>query len=179
MEFKMKNIVNKITTMLLVITLLMGVSMNTNLVYADEFDGDRMENPWADLFQGDDKPIKVIIDDTSDKKTPQITKNDVKKALKTSIKSATKKNKKSRTAKIVLKKVTKIKGVRYQIKYAANKKFKKAKIKNYKKNKITLKRLKANKKYYVKARAYTSISKGKKVYGKWTKRKVIRVKKKK
>ena len=45
------------------------------------------------------------------------------------------KNKKSKKAKVVLKKITKVKGVRYQIKYASNKKFKKAKVKTFKNNK--------------------------------------------
>lgn len=150
-------------------------------ICAEEFDGDLTENPFAHLFQDDDKRGDVIIDDMEEIPTQSvvITRNDVKKALKTSIKSATKKSKNAKKARIVLKKITKLKSVRYQIKYATNKKFKKAKVKTYKKCRITLKRLKAKKRYYVKARAYVKDNKNKKVYGKWTKRKQIRIKKKK
>lgn len=60
----------------------------------------------------------------------------------------------------------------YQVKWAANKKFKKAKKKFTKKNSIILKKLK-KRKYYIKVRAYKTVN-GKKVYGKWSKVKVIR-----
>lgn len=153
-------------------------------ICADEFDGDITENPFAHLFKDDDKKDDVVIDDMEEPPTTQgqsvtVTKNDVKKALKTSIKSATKQSKNAKKARIVLKKITKLKGVRYQIKYATNKKLKKAKVKTFKKNKITLKKLKAKKRYYVKARAYVKDNKNKKIYGKWTKRKQIRIKRKK
>ena len=46
---------------------------------------------------------------------------------------------------------------------------KKAKLKNTKKNKIALKKLKSNKKYYVRVRAYKNIN-GKKHFGKWSKK---------
>jgi len=89
------------------------------------------------------------------------------------------KGKKTKKAKVVLKKITKVKGVRYQIKYASNKKFKKAKVKTFKNNKITIKKLKVRRNYYIKARAYAKGSNGEKVYGKWTKRKMIKFRKKK
>lgn len=60
----------------------------------------------------------------------------------------------------------------YQVKYAANKKFKKAKKKFTKKNSITLKKLK-KRKYYIKVRAYKTVN-GKKVYGAFSKVKVVR-----
>lgn len=69
------------------------------------------------------------------------------------------------TAKVAWKKVKGAKG--YQVKWATNKKFKKAKKKLTKKKKITLKNLKKNK-YFVKVRAY-KVVKGKKVYGKFSK----------
>ena len=62
-----------------------------------------------------------------------------------------------------------IKGVKYEVKYSLKKGMKNAKTKkNIKKNKITLKRLKSGKKYYIKVRAYQKI--GNKTYtGKWSK----------
>ena len=84
-------------------------------------------------FNGD-----AVIGNQVQKPTVQATKKRLKKLLKTSIKSATRKNKKSKKAKVVLKKITKVKGVRYQIKYASNKKFKKAKVKTFK-NYISIK----------------------------------------
>lgn len=74
------------------------------------------------------------------------------------------------TAKITWQKTGGAKG--YQVKWAANKKFKKAKKKFTKKNSIILKKLK-KRKYYIKVRAYKTVN-GKKVYGKWSKVKVIR-----
>lgn len=69
----------------------------------------------------------------------------------------------------------------YQIKYSTNKKFKKAKTKvisakKYNKvKKYKLKKLKKGKKYFVKVRACRVVGKVK-IYGKWSKRKSIRVK---
>ena len=59
----------------------------------------------------------------------------------------------------------------YQIKISKSKKFKKAKTKKYKKAKFTIKKLKANKKYYIRVRAYKVVN-GITYYGKWSKRKI-------
>ena len=67
----------------------------------------------------------------------------------------------------------------YQIEYAANAKFTNVKIINVKKDKTTkktVKKLKANKKYFVRVRAYKTIN-GKKVYSKWSKAKAVTTKK--
>ena len=69
----------------------------------------------------------------------------------------------------------KIKGTKYQVQYSLKKNMKKANLKNTKKNKITLKKLKSNKKYYVRVRAYKTVN-GKKYFGKWSKRAVKMVK---
>lgn len=100
---------------------------------------------------------------------PKLARTKVSKATRTA------NNKK---VKITLKKIKNAKG--YQIKYSTSKKFGKKVTKtiNSKKVKVILKKLKAKKKYYIKARAYTTY-KGKKVYGKWSKTKVVKVKVKK
>lgn len=170
----MRKIFQKIAIFIIAVVLAFG----TLNVEADRLDGDVMENPFAHLFV-DEQPGDLVIDGQIKQPSIKVTKTKLKKILKISIKSATRKNKKSRNAKVVLKKITKVKGVRYQIKYAPNKKLKKAKVKTFKKNKATLNRLKAKRKYYIKARAYVKGSNGKKVYGKWTKRKMIKFQKKK
>ena len=106
------------------------------------------------------------------------TKSEVENALKalTNAKAALKKKivvaKASARLKAGKKKVTvKIKKNAvsgYQIKYAANKKFKNAKKKNTTKTTYTIKSLKSKKKYYVKVRAY-KVVKGKKIYGSYSK----------
>lgn len=63
------------------------------------------------------------------------------------------------------KKISGVKG--YQISYSVSRKFKTEKRKIAKKNKIIIKKLKKNKKYYVRVRAY-KMQNGKKVYGKWS-----------
>lgn len=90
---------------------------------------------------------------------------------KGSIKSA--KNVKRCKIKLKLNKVAGAKG--YQIRYATNKKFKKAVIRNSKLS-YTIKKLKKGKTYYVEARAYVKSGKNK-VYGKWSKAKKVKIKK--
>lgn len=78
--------------------------------------------------------------------------------------------------KITWKKVKNVKG--YQIQYALNKKFKKAKTVTIKKASVTkkiIKKLKSKKNYYVRVRAYTTKS-GKKLYGIWSAKKSVKVK---
>ena len=72
------------------------------------------------------------------------------------------------------KKLTNVSG--YQIQYATNKKFKKAKSKTVKSTSVTLKKLKKKKTYFVRVRAYI-LANGKKVYGKWSSVKKVKIKK--
>ena len=58
------------------------------------------------------------------------------------------------------------------------KNLKSIKQKHLREIKFTLTKLKANKKYYVKVRAYVVTKNKKKVYGTWSKTKPIKVKKK-
>ena len=75
------------------------------------------------------------------------------------------------------KKVSGVKG--YQIQVATDKKFKKNKktvtVKKQKTTKVTIKKLKAKKKYYVRIRTYKTV-KGKKIYSSWSKVKKVKTK---
>ena len=75
------------------------------------------------------------------------------------------------------KKVSGVKG--YQVQVATDKKFKKNKktttVKKQKTTKVTIKKLKAKKKYYVRMRTYKTVN-GKKVYSSWSKVKTIKTK---
>ena len=160
---------------LMVATLVVGTGTATYAATQTgyDFNGDIIENPWADLFKDDTKdPGNLDLD------TDKITVSTVKKALKTSVVLATKKSKKAKKATVKVKKVTKLKNVKYQVRYGTSKKLKKYKTKTFKKNKFTLTKLKANKKYYIKVRAYVVTKNKKKVYGTWSKTKPIKVKKK-
>jgi len=172
----MKEFSKKFFIYILTLTLLVGTftCVTTGSVReADDFDGDVMDNPW-ELPDDNNKPGDITIDD------PGVVAITIKKKdLKIFIKSATKK-KKSKTAKIVLSnsKVKKSirKNVKYQIRYSIKKSMKKCKTKTYKTTKIKLKKMKAGKKYYIKARAFVKGTNGKKIYGAWTKAKRIKLK---
>ena len=70
-----------------------------------------------------------------------------------------------------------VKGAKgYQLQYALNKKFKRKKSIQTKKTKYTIKKLKKKKTYYIRVRAYKMNGK-KKVYGKWSTVKKVKVKK--
>lgn len=85
------------------------------------------------------------------------------------------KNQKRKASKISFSKVTGAAG--YQIQYALNKKFTKNKKSKYiKKTSYTVKKLKKKKTYYFRIRAYKLNGK-KKVYGKWSSVKKVKIKK--
>ena len=85
-------------------------------------------------------------------------------------------NKKSKKVKVKWKKAKRAKG--YEVQYARNSLFTKSvKTKSTKKLSLTIARLKKNKKYYVRVRAYTKDSSGKKIYGSWSKVKKVKIKK--
>ena len=65
---------------------------------------------------------------------------------------------------------------KYQIQISVNKKFKKKKSIQTKKTKYTIKKLKKKKTYYIRVRAYKMNGK-KKVYGKWSMVKKVKIKK--
>lgn len=83
---------------------------------------------------------------------------------------------KSKKLSIKIKKISGAKG--YEVSYATNKKFKSAKKKTTNKTTITLKNLKKGRTYYVRVHAYKLDSANKKVYGKWSKIKKIKIERK-
>ena len=88
------------------------------------------------------------------------------------IKKAIKK-KSAKKATVKLKKVAGVNG--YQVKVSLNKKFKKKTTVTVSTNKekVVIKKLKAGKKYFIKARTYVIVD-GKKIYGKWSKVKKVK-----
>ncbi len=96
----------------------------------------------------------------------------------TNVKISSVKNGKKKTLSINWKSTTNTNG--YEIQYALDKKFRKSAktkvVKSAKKTSLTIKRLKKGKTYYVRARAY-ALDGGKKVYGKWSSIKKIKIKK--
>ena len=116
--------------------------------------------------------LKVTIaakNTTAPTPTPEATKLGSVKAAKRSIALTWKKI----TSKVQKKR---IKG--YQIQYSTKRSFKKAKTKNvngYKKTRVTLKKLKAKKKYYIRVRTILKVN-GKTYYSKWSKIKSVKTK---
>ena len=116
---------------------------------------------------------KITIKQTT---TSQVTTKKIKLKAPV-IKKITKASKKIN---IKFKKIT-VSGGYYQIQYSTNGKYKKAKTVNVKasKTKVTIKRLKRKKKYFVRARLYRKVKingKTKKIYSAWSKTKNIRIK---
>ena len=72
-----------------------------------------------------------------------------------------------KSAKVIYKKIAKVSG--YQLQLSRSSKFKKAVTKTTKKVSYKFKKLKANKKYYVRVRGYVKTSNGT-AYGKWRKK---------
>ena len=111
---------------------------------------------------------KIVV--TKEATTPKTTKVPSKPTL------SPLKNTKGKKMVIKWKKVKNAKG--YQVEWALDSKFKKSKkSKTLSQLTFTAKNLKKSKTYYVRVRAYTKDSKGKKVYGKWSTVKKITIKK--
>lgn len=90
------------------------------------------------------------------------------------VKKLTAKNKKKKTVTLSWKNVSNASG--YELQYATNKKFKSSKKKVSKKTKITVKGLKKKKTYFFRVRSYRWNG-SKKVYGKWSVIKKVKIKK--
>ena len=161
------------------------LALSPMAVYGAEFDGDVCENPWQNIFtthQDGTKETTTNPGETSanQQSTTQmqstVTTNTVqkvttKKPKKTKIRSV---KKKSLKVVVTLKKIKNVGG--YQVQYSTSKKFKKGKKitkkVSGKKVKLTIKKL-TKKKYYVRARTYIVVN-NKKVYSKWSKKKIVK-----
>ena len=101
--------------------------------------------------------------------TAKVTKTQKPTAQKVSVGNTriTKIVKTKKSAKVIYKKIAKVSG--YQLQLSRSSKFKKAVTKTTKKVSYKFKKLKANKKYYVRVRGYVKTSNGTS-YGKWRKK---------
>ena len=101
--------------------------------------------------------------------TAKVTKTQKSTAQKVSVGNTriTKIVKTKKSAKVIYKKIAKVSG--YQLQLSRSSKFKKAVTKTTKKVSYKFKKLKANKKYYVRVRGYVKTSNGT-AYGKWRKK---------
>lgn len=101
--------------------------------------------------------------------TAKVTKTQKPTAQKVSVGNTriTKIVKTKKSAKVIYKKIAKVSG--YQLQLSRSSKFKKAVTKTTKKVRYKFKKLKANKKYYVRVRGYVKTSNGT-TYGKWRKK---------
>lgn len=100
--------------------------------------------------------------------------SDIEQKVKSSTsKIVSVKSKKKRSVKIIIKKQSNVTG--YVIKYSTSKKYFGYNTKLVKKNIYKFKKLSSNKKYYFKVRAYVKQD-GRRIYGKWSKSKKVKVK---
>ena len=134
---------------------------------------------FKDLYEG--QVVKQIVVENTNKPSNPKTGNpnaggkvSAKVTKPAKVKGVSAKNNKKKSLTVKWRKVNGVKG--YQLRYATNKKMKKAKIITITKNKLVIKKL-AKKKYYIQVCAYKVDSNGKKVKGKWSAKKAIKVKK--
>ena len=134
---------------------------------------------FKNLYEG--QVVKQIVVENTNKPSNPKTDNpnaggkvSAKVTKPAKVKGVSAKNNKKKSLTVKWRKVNGVKG--YQLRYATNKKMKKAKIITITKNKLVIKKL-AKKKYYIQVCAYKVGSNGKKVKGKWSSKKAIKVKK--
>ena len=153
------------------------------LLHADVAEGDCDESnndSYAILYQAKTNTNTNTNSQTSSSGTANAGKKQstssktVKVKAPSKVKLTSAKNGKGKKLTVKWKKVTGAKG--YQLQYAMNKKFKKKKSVQTKKTKYTIKKLKKKKTYYIRVRAYKMNGK-KKVYGKWSTVKKVKIKK--
>ena len=84
-------------------------------------------------------------------------------------------NVKTRKAVITVRPVSYVKG--YEFSWSTRRDMKKAKVKRTHSTKLTISRLTKNKTYYIRVRAYRNDSTGKRIYGKWSDIRTLRIKK--
>ncbi|MCH5266371.1 MAG: CotH kinase family protein [Lachnospiraceae bacterium] len=153
---------------------LTGSNVSIQAVYeeAEEVTSPPEPSPGSDVTQTPDKqPDKQPEATPAPSPTPE-PKPEVKAPEKAKIKKLT--SPKKRQMKVRIKKQS---ADGFQIVYAGNKKFTKGKKKVYtKKNVKSFKKLKRGKRYYVKVRAYRKDAAGKRIFGKFSPVKKVKVK---
>ena len=126
--------------------------------------------PSSDVSDNSSEPIKPSSSSPTAKPTtavPKVTTPVVTTVAKPAKVKAVKLTAKKKKLNVSWKKVSGVTG--YEVQYATNNKFTKGKkTVTVKKNKVTLKKLKPKKKYFVKVRAY-KLTSGRKYFGKWSK----------
>ena len=167
MKHNFKQLIVSMISVILIATMLCGTVFGAT---TNNEDGDVIENPWEDLFEHEKQDYEDLVLEFE----KEYGKDSLPK--KAEIKSATKASVRATKAKIIVKKQSGVKG--YQVKYSTNKKFKKSKTLVFAKNKFTIKKLKSGKKYFVKVRCF-KVYKNKRIYGAWSSRKAILVRKNK
>lgn len=152
---------------------------NNEIPPLDESGGQMGDNSSTNNNIGGDSKNNIVNDSVSNQQggsllttTDNIPQISTMESYKAVIKSLT--NTLGKKLKLTIKKAKNIKG--YQVQYATDKKFKKKKALTTKKTSITIKKLSKKKTYYVRVRAYVLNGK-KKVYGKWSKVKKVKIKK--
>lgn len=120
-----------------------------------------------------DETLPITPPESEKTETSETTVSKITKPGK--VKKITLKNVKKKKIKVTIKKVFGADG--YEIRYATNKKFKGVKKVTTKKTSYTIKKLKKGKTYYVKVRAFRYDENGKKLYGKYSSVKKIKVRK--
>ena len=125
---------------------------------------ENVENKTTENKATEVKPVETVTLENSTETTTSVGK----------VKSLKVKNKKSKKVTVSFKKIS---GAKYQIQYSTSKKFKKGnKTKTVSKNSVTISKLKKNKKYYFRVRAFKTVN-GEKITGKWSSVKSVKIKK--
>lgn len=149
---------------------------------------DEEENEREDMPK-EDKPDEVVNQPANSaviNNTPPVGKNNASNSNQSKTKTRTKKkapgkvkitsvkNKKGRKVIVKFKRLSGTKG--FQIQYSLKKSFRKKKVKTTKNTFYIIKKLKKSKNYFIRVRAYR-LSGAKRIYGKWSAVKRVRIKK--
>lgn len=147
---------------------------NYDGIFIKEYEITRKKDsfPEQTMKPESNESVVELVQKPSNVAEPMVVNKDKKRTI-SKVKGFSAKNKKRKRIVLKWKKVSEAQG--YQIQYTTKKKASKQKVKNTKKTKYVLTKLK-NKVYYVRVRAYR-MENGKKIYSQWSVIKKIRVKK--
>ena len=141
-----------------------GSSVTKTPTTTENVENKTTENKTTENKSTEVKPVETVALENSTGTTTSVGK----------VKSLKVKNKKSKKVTVSFEKIS---GAKYQIQYSTSKKFKKGnKTKTVSKNSVTISKLKKNKKYYFRVRAFKTVN-GEKITGKWSSVKSVKIKK--